>query len=229
MLLRPGADARPEVYLTRRHSRSRFMPDAFVFPGGAVDAADRAVATARVRGSAGAAAPELVVAAIRETFEEAGVLLASDAAGAPALLSADVLNAARAALHEGAAFEAFLAEHDLSLDARRLAYYSNWITPAVEPIRFDAHFFMSKTPPEQIAVADAMEVHDGVWMTPADALARGAAGEMTIRFPTQKHLERLARFASVDEALRVARERRVEPVSPAHVAGEEFLLDDDAW
>ena len=229
MLVRENARGALEVYLTRRHSRSRFMPDAFVFPGGAVDAGDRAIAHARVRGSAGAATAELVVAAVRETFEEAGVLVACGPDGEPAHIDASELASARKALHDGGTFAAFLETHDLAIDATRLAYYSNWITPASEPIRFDAHFFVARAPADQIAAADAMEVYDGMWLTPSDALARGARGDITIRFPTQKHLERLAAFASVDGLLEAARARVVEPLEPSDPDDETFEFDDAAW
>jgi 8-oxo-dGTP pyrophosphatase MutT (NUDIX family) len=228
MLVRAGSSGSLEVYVTRRNARSRFMPDAFVFPGGAVDEADRAIAATRLRGTAGDAAPALVVAAVRETFEEAGVLLASDAAGAPAHIDAAILSGARAALHDGASFYDLLATHDLWIDAARLAYYSNWITPATEPIRFDAHFFIACAPSDQIAAADAREVYDGVWLAPAEALARAERGTITVRFPTRKHLARLARFDTVDEVLAHARTRIVAPVAPIDRGDGHFLLD-DAW
>jgi 8-oxo-dGTP pyrophosphatase MutT (NUDIX family) len=218
-----------EVYLTRRHAGSRFMPGAFVFPGGALDAADRAIATTRVRGRAGDAAPELVAAAVRETFEEAGVLLASDAAGRTARIAASVLEAARMTLLDGGSFGDLLASHDLWIDADRFAYYSNWITPATEPIRFDTHFFLARAPADQIAAADAREVHDGVWLAPADALARAESGEIVVRFPTRKHLARLARFDDVETLLSHASTRTVSPVAPTDRGDGNFLLDDDAW
>jgi 8-oxo-dGTP pyrophosphatase MutT (NUDIX family) len=228
MLLRQGAET-IEVYLTRRHSRSRFMPDAFVFPGGAVDAADSALGRTRVRGRAGTAEPTLVVAAVRETFEEAGILLASDARGLPAHVDPHVLATGRSAIHAGSAFGTFLHEHDLTIDADRLAYYSNWITPDTEPIRFDAHFFVALAPPDQIAAADAMEVHDGVWLSANAALAQADAGEMTIRFPTRKHLERLAAYSNVDDFFAAARTRIVTPVRPTETSDGVFDFDEDAW
>ena len=229
MLVREGARNPIEVYLTRRHSRSRFMPDAYVFPGGAVDASDRAIAESRVRGRAGAAHAELVVAAVRETFEEAGLLLASDAHGEHARIDADTLIAARTALNAGATFGALLDERDLFVDATRLAYYSNWITPDTEPIRFDAHFFVALAPSDQVAAADAMEVYDGVWLAPAAALAQGDAGEMTIRFPTRKHLERLGACSDVEELLAAARARVVTPVQPTETSDGVFAFDERTW
>jgi 8-oxo-dGTP pyrophosphatase MutT (NUDIX family) len=229
MLVRASASGTLEVYVTRRHARSRFMPGAFVFPGGGVDEADRAIAETRVRGRAGNATSELVVAAVRETFEEAGVLLASDTSGEPARIDATVLDAARTALLDGGSFGDLLEAHDLWIDADRFAYYSNWITPASEPIRFDAHFFIARAPSDQIAAADAREVYDGVWLAPADALAQAEGGAITLRFPTRKHLARLARFDDVDALLAHARTRTVSPVAPTDRGDGRFLLDDDAW
>jgi 8-oxo-dGTP pyrophosphatase MutT (NUDIX family) len=229
MLVRDGARGGIEVYLTRRHARSRFMPGAFVFPGGAVEPADRSIVATRVRGNAGRAAPELVVAAVRETFEEAGVLLASTPSGDHANVAADELVQMRAALLAGTPFETLLAGHDLTIDASRLAYYSNWVTPASEPIRFDAHFFAARAPQDQAAAPDAVEVYDGVWLAPTEALARAERGAMTIRFPTRKHLARLARFERIDDFFAHARERAIAPVEPVERGPGRFLIDDDAW
>jgi 8-oxo-dGTP pyrophosphatase MutT (NUDIX family) len=229
MLVRDGAGGRVEVYLTRRNARSRFMPDAFVFPGGAVDAADRSIAAKRVRGNAGRASAEFVVAAVRETFEEAGVLLASTAGGEHVALTASELASARAALLAGAGFEALLEARELAIDASRLIYYSNWVTPATEPIRFDAHFFAALAPPDQFAAADAIEVHEGRWLAPEEALAQAERGAMTVRFPTRKHLARIARFENVADFFAHAREREIRPVEPVERGPDNFLLDDDAW
>ncbi len=215
------------------------MPDAFVFPGGAVDASDRDDARVLLAtSSSGASEPRvsdeelagvtLRIAAIRETFEEAGILLARDAAGVVNASASSLATLRREAMG-GAGFGALLASRTLRPDVGALAYYSNWITPASEPIRFDAHFFLACAPAGQIAIADAIEVHDGVWMTPAAALAKSAAGEMTVRFPTRKHLERLARFDDLDVLFGHARARTVAPVQPVERGDGTFLFDEDAW
>ncbi len=238
MLVREGG-AGPEVYLTRRASRSRFMPDAFVFPGGSVDATDRddarvLLATSAPRTSERRVGNEtlddltLRIAAIRETFEEAGILLARDAAGA-VNASASALAALRREAMAGAGFGALLASRTLRPDTGALAYYSNWITPASEPIRFDAHFFLARAPAGQIALADAIEVHDGKWLAPAAALAASDAGELTIRFPTRKHLERLARYADLGALFAHAHDRSVAPVRPVERSDGTFVFDDEAW
>ena len=142
MLLRPATPG-VGVYLIRRSSRSRFMPDAYVFPGGAVDAAD------------GDPPAAFAVAALRELFEEAGILLARTAAGTACALEGAQLEALRAQALEGTPIAALLERHGLQLDTAALTYYSNWITPQSEPIRFDAHFFIARAPQGQTALADA--------------------------------------------------------------------------
>jgi 8-oxo-dGTP pyrophosphatase MutT (NUDIX family) len=231
MLLRPGADGRFAVYMLRRSARSRFVPDAYVFPGGAVDAADRDLAaSAGVRGSAGPASPELAVAALREMFEEAGILLAVTRSGAAALVDTETLTALRAELNSGAPLSAMLDRHGLALDAGALTYYSNWVTPVTEPIRFDAHFFIARAPDDQVAAADAVEVHDGIWIEPSEALARADRGEMTIIFPTRKHLERLAAQRDIDAMLAHARARHVRPIMPVEREDGVFAFaKDDEW
>jgi 8-oxo-dGTP pyrophosphatase MutT (NUDIX family) len=230
MLLRPDA-AGFAVYMLRRSARSRFVPDAYVFPGGAVDAADRALAaSAGVRGWTGPAAPELAVAALREMFEEAGILLVVARDGSPLVLDAATRAELRAELLGGTPFVEMLERHDLALDAGALTYYSNWVTPVSEPIRFDAHFFLARAPEDQIAAADAVEVHDGIWIAPAEALARAKRGEMTIIFPTLKHLERLAAQPDVDAMLAHARERLVKPIMPVEREKGVFAFaGDDEW
>jgi len=216
--------------MLRRSSKSRFMPRAFVFPGGAVDEADRVLARGdRVRGLHAPGEADLAIAALRELFEEAGILIAGRGDGASATLTAAEMAALRIALRDGAPFDGLLAEHDLILDAGALTYYSNWITPRSEPIRFDTHFFIARAPENQIAAADAFEVHDGIWIAPPLALERARSGEMTIIFPTLKHLERLAQFDDVEAVLAHAREREIKPVMPFERSSGVFTFDNEAW
>ncbi len=229
MLVRPEG-AGLAVYLTRRTARSRFMPGAFVFPGGAVDEADRSFArAAKIGPLAGGLAPEVAVAAVRELFEEAGILLARDARGAPIALAPVELMRLRADLARGVGFAAVLERHAFAVDLAALAYYSNWITPVTESIRFDAHFFIARAPDGQLAAADASEVHDGIWLAAADALAAAEGGELMIPFPTRKHLERLARYDDIGMLFDHARARAIVPVVPGARAGDSLGIDADAW
>lgn len=247
-----------EVYLTRRSGRSPFAPDAFVFPGGTVDPQDaspeafgraiglepeglRAEFRATVPQSLAsseaatdeASARALKVAAARELFEEAGILLARDAAGG--LLedaNSERLASDRVALQKGElTFADFLRLHDWFADMRALTLFSHWITPPSEPRRFNTHFFFAAAPPNQAAQADAHETHDGIWIAPERALERFRAGEMHLVYPTIKHLERLAAFDSIEAALRYARSKPVLTIMPAD-RGESFAIPpalEDAW
>jgi 8-oxo-dGTP pyrophosphatase MutT (NUDIX family) len=235
--------ARPpfEVYLTRRSARSAFAPDAFVFPGGTVDTQDaaatrrgrtlglderrvrdefRATVDASLASSEPPVAPEqgaaLLVAGLRELFEEAGVLLARDAAGELVSTTAvEGLDAERVAVRTGALpFADFLERHDWYADASALALFSHWITPPVEPRRYNTHFFFAIAPPSQDPLADAHETHDGIWIAPTDALERYARGTMHLVYPTIKHLERLRAFGSADEAANYARRKKVLTIMP---------------
>jgi len=114
----------------------------------------------------------------------------------------------------GRPFDALLERERLYLDARDLVHYSNWITPVSEPLRFDVHFYLAAAPPGQVASVDAVEVHDGQWFAPGEALERAGRGELSIIFPTRMHLERLAAFSTLDDLFAHARARVVTPVMP---------------
>jgi 8-oxo-dGTP pyrophosphatase MutT (NUDIX family) len=209
-----------EVFMLRRSSRSAFMPDVFVFPGGRVEAQDGA---AVARGLLAAAAPGVdpawVFAAARETFEECGLLFAERVAEAAALA------AARARVAAGElTFAALLGEFGTRVDAGALHYFSRWVTPPLEARRFDTHFFVARAPAGQAACADARETHDGIWIAPREALARRAAGSFALIFPTIKHLERIAAFASPDALLRYSAQKAVRTVMPEIDAQRALII-----
>jgi 8-oxo-dGTP pyrophosphatase MutT (NUDIX family) len=254
--------ARPpfEVYLTRRSASSAFAPDAFVFPGGTIAPQDlteaaraRAVGleTERVDGEFRATLPEelacdeppverasaraLIVAALRELFEETGVLLARTAGGTPVDAASEdwrrVAEERIAVRDERLTFADFLKLHDWYADAHALSLFSHWITPPSEPRRYNTHFFFAVAPHGQDALADAIETHDGIWISPGAALERRNAGTMHLVYPTIKHLARLAVFDSVDAAVEFARSKPVLTIVPAD-AGDEFDIPEaleNAW
>ena len=199
-----------EVFLVRRHARSSWLADLFVFPGGGVEPADRDPAVlARVRGTAGEVDPAFAVTAARETFEEGGLLFADRR------IDPHELGAARRALLAGEiGFGDVLARFDAALDASQLRYFSRWVTPEGEPRRFDARFFVARVPYDQIAEADAVEVLDGRWFRPRDALDAHARGEIGMIFPTVKHLERIAPYRNVDDLLAFAQAKSITIVRP---------------
>jgi 8-oxo-dGTP pyrophosphatase MutT (NUDIX family) len=219
MLVRDGADGM-EVFMVVRHEKSDVHAGALVFPGGRVDPEDHELARdARVfpplPGIDGAMAA-LRVAAIRETFEECGVLLAR-AQGESTLVGATRLGEIEARHREpmmkGArSFGAILSAERLVLASDAMAYFANWITPERRAKRFDTHFFVASAPPDQVALHDGHEAVDSVWITPGNAIERARAGVYHLRFPTQMNLQKLGRHTAAQAALAAARVSRVVPV-----------------
>jgi len=185
-----------EVYLVKRHGKSGFMADAHVFPGGRVDDDDAAF---------GVDVDRFAVAAIRETWEECGVLLARPESGLP-LSTRAPLDAVAARSAAGEPFGHALRAAGLVPDVEALVPIAWWITPDVEPKRFDTRFFFAVVPPLQRhdAGVDGHEVTEGAWFTPRGALDAYAAGTIRLAPPTLVTLEELAAHASID-AVRAAR------------------------
>jgi len=224
MCLRTARDGF-EVYMVRRSAKAKFVPDVFVYPGGAVDPEDASLVPRIVGAVHPDVRPQFVVAAIRESFEECGLFFGCSASGAPLSLTPQRLDAARRDLLVGArTFAAIVREFEAYFDASALVYFSHWVTPTIEPRRFDARFFVARAPRDQAAEADASETHDGRWIRPSEALNEYHAGRMAMIFPTIKHLERLAEFRSVDDVLEFARTKPVLPVTPDVLEGSRFVL-----
>jgi 8-oxo-dGTP pyrophosphatase MutT (NUDIX family) len=184
LVLRDSAEG-PQVYFMRRPARSSFAASAYVFPGGAVDTADAAaellalapgfdpsIAAPRMRLDDAAAVAGLHVGAVREVFEETGILVGTRADGsALGEADAETLATARALLLGGAAFAEVLRVHDLRMAPQRLVYVAHFITPEGEPRRYDTRFFAVEAPLEQEAAHHAAEATDSGWYTAAEALA----------------------------------------------------------
>ena len=210
LLLRDG-EAGLEVLMLRRAERDGDLRSgAAVFPGGVLDARDRAahawceggddtVLSGRLGLACGAL--DYVVAALRETFEEVGLLLAHGT-----LPAAASLHEWRVRLQRGDAGIADMCEAlGMRLDAGGLAYYSHWLTPPGVPKRFDTRFFATMAPPGQAAVADMAEALELMWLTPAQALHPGRG--LKLLPVTRRTLQELGRFADARSALQAARER----------------------
>jgi 8-oxo-dGTP pyrophosphatase MutT (NUDIX family) len=217
----------------------------WVFPGGRVAEADSSrAALARLRPAAfdacrgrlhdrggeplGAVESlALHVAACRETFEEAGVLLARDASGRPCSAACvERLQERRPRVVDDAAeFVAMLEEHDLWLDAAAFVYWSHWITPSIEPKRFDTRFFAIAVPPDQPVSVDNSELTQHAWIRPADVHATLARGEIRLAPPTLYTLEDLAechaRHGGLDAMLEAERGRPAPPVMPRIEVGRD--------
>ena len=204
MLVRDG-DAGMEVFMLRRNLNSDFVGGAYVFPGGAVDEADRhADLEAVCEGRSDDEASVLLgvekgglaywVAAVRECFEEAGVLLANQADGSVVSLADEAVagryRGHRKAVDAGELRLVGLCEAErLRLAVGQIHYFSHWITPVGPPRRYDTRFFVAAAPPEQVPLHDDRETIANLWARPADVLERRRRGELDLIFPTIKNLE----------------------------------------
>jgi 8-oxo-dGTP pyrophosphatase MutT (NUDIX family) len=206
--------------MVRRNLRSDFVGGAYVFPGGAVDPLDGgAEAAALSTGRTDAEASALLgqdagglaywVAVVRETFEEAGLLLA-ERPGGPALLAGDPgeearFAAERVAVNDGSRrFLDLCRDEGLRLAVGDVHYFAHWITPRGAPRRYDTRFFVAAAPPGQIAAHNAGETVAEVWITPEDALTRHRSGEIEIIFPTIRNLQAISRFSTSTDLLAAA-------------------------
>jgi len=245
VVVRDGANG-IEVLLSRRAERGDHNSGAWVFPGGLVDPGDRRShaccaglgdATASARLGLPAHGLDYYVAAVRECFEESGLLFALDPNGD--LLELDPTLAERiapwrGALHRGERTLLELCEaFALRLAVDRLIYLSHWITPPIRPKRFDTRFFIAEAPRQQTALHDGTEMVEQLWLRPAEALAERAA--LKLLTPTQKTLELIARFERVSALLgwAGAPERRVTLTVPRIGRGREgprpVVPDEPAW
>ena len=181
LLLRDSKANEIEVFMMVRHHQIEFNSGALVFPGGSVDKNDREIAAnpALYSGGKGLDADTLGfrIAAIRETFEESGILLAR-ARGARALVDAgrasEIATAHRAELNEGKInFLKVLTDNGLVLALDALMPYAHWITPEGMPKRFDTWFFLAAAPPDQLGAHDGKESTDSIWVSPREALEGG--------------------------------------------------------
>ena len=245
VVVRDGAAGGLEVLLSRRAERGDHASGAWVFPGGIVEAADAqahgvcsglddAEASRRLGVERGGL--DYYVAAIRECFEESGLLFAHDRAGHQAErdeAAADRLAPWRGALHRNErTLLAFCEAEGLRLDAGRLVYLSHWLTPLGRAKRFDTRFFVAVAPPGQIAAHDGTELVEQMWVAPAEALARSTS--LKLLTPTQKTLETVARFDDTAALMEWAAAPRTVPLVMPRVAGgsEGFrpvLPGEPAW
>jgi len=218
-----------EVLLMQRHSRSGFMGGAYVFPGGKVDEADCFVPEATREAllqatqcfdSTPGTTPSLArkvgfaVAACRELYEEAGLLLGADPI--PRIHSNDPHTSSRTSF-----FNESLMEVDMVKAIESLNYFAHWVTPSYEKKRFDTRFFVARAPEMQEAKGDEHEVTDLCWLPVSEALARQSQNEIVLPPPTLKILKDLSRFENVDEVIECTRRSKVEALMPKIVPGEE--------
>jgi len=208
MMVRDG-ETGLEVFMLRRTGRASFGAGMYVFPGGRVDDVDHAdeiapfceglddvAASSQLGISKGGLA--YWVAAIRECFEEAGILLAEPRSGGALDLDDDE----RHAVHDGALSMVELCKrHDLVLDLSTTQYVDHWITPVGEQRRFDTRFFVTEAPDDQEGLHDDKETTDSLWISPQAALDMQAAGELMMMPPTMYNLQRLTEVSTAADAV----------------------------
>lgn len=223
LVLRDGSSG-PEIFMVQRHRRSGFLPNAWVFPGGRVDDTDQLTGHPRVLGGSQVLAQmELtaadgigyLVAAVRETFEEAGVWLGEGT----------LPDAQRGPLNRGEVrFDALLDAHDARVELDRLHAWSWWITPEQEPRRYDTRFLVAHVRGADMARHDAHETVDSCWIRLTEAVERSATGSMKMAPPTWWTLKELAEHKSVDAIVAAAHARPNRPIQPIIKMGSGFEL-----
>ncbi len=233
ILLRDGRPQGFDVFLLKRHEKSSFMGGNYVYPGGRVDRVDgspglyslsKGVTLEEAQENLGGAfSPEESfahwIAAIRELFEESGVLLAYDHRGNLLELRnreerkkffhyRDLLQKGEVSMGEMAEKE------DLLFAVDQLHYYAHWITPEARSERFDTRFFLTRYPAGQKATHDRKETTAGIWLTPQKALEENLTGDVILSPPTLKTLEDFSRFKTVDDIFRSLKENDIQPILP---------------
>lgn len=204
-----------EVLLLRRPDEARFAAGAWVFAGGRVDSedADRRVLS-RLRSGDAPEVGRALSAAIREQFEETGLLI-----GTPGPGRAGLREGRRALLEGNRDFGEILEQLEMDFRGLDVAYFARWITPAKLALRYDARFFLARHTGGEPELTD--ELVEARWETPGSALEAFASGELPMLFPTRKTLETLVRFGTLEDALETLRRRDVETVRPRLLVTEE--------
>jgi 8-oxo-dGTP pyrophosphatase MutT (NUDIX family) len=222
LLLRDGAAGEIEVFMMVRHYEIDFNSGALVFPGGSVDASDKEIIAQPALHAGGegldAAALSFRIAAIRETFEESGILLARPLGSSnlvDAKRAAEIEAEHRATLCDGkTSFPKVLTESGMTLALDQLVPYAHWITPEGMPKRFDTWFFLALAPPAQVGAHDGRESTDSIWVSPREALAGGESGRFKLPFPTTRNLLKLGKQPNARAALDDSMGKPIVTVTP---------------
>lgn len=222
-----------QVLMVRRHHQIDFASGALVFPGGKTHGGDHDPNWAGHAAGWKDLDPEqraLRIAALREVFEEAGILLAERADGAPFAEACDP--AVREAVDAGrTSFLDVVRGLGVRLKLDALTVFARWITPPIMPKRFDTWFYVVRAPEDQVAACDGRETVDAEWIAPAEALRLGEAGERTVIFPTRMNLKLLSEAESAADAVARAAARPLVTVSPtveSRPEGRVLVLPPDA-
>lgn len=222
-----------EVLMVERHHQIDFASGALVFPGGKASKGDSDPGWIDHCDGHDADPVQcaLKICAVREAFEESGVLLARPAdgrgVGAPLAGAGQIeeIGRLRSAIDRGEhPFLHAVVAHGLVLALDALTPFAHWITPEGMPKRFDTWFYIAETPPEQAAVCDGREAVDACWVRPEDALAAAREGRRTIIFPTRLNVERLAESKSAHGAIEAARARPIVTVLPRVIKENDEMI-----
>jgi 8-oxo-dGTP pyrophosphatase MutT (NUDIX family) len=246
ILIRPSNSGDWEIFLARRHHNQTFMAGAYVFPGGQLEETDNDpelenyIKTADVfdpsrllqDGSLSSEkARRFFIAAIRETFEESGILLGGKTTGYfVSFRDEKVLKRFNDYRHQLNASQITLVDiarkEEISFFPDALIPYAHWITPEFEKKRFSTRFFLAELPPDQTPVADAMELTESIWVTPQKALAMHRQKEIILMPPTLKTIEELSAFRDIKELFSAAKIKIIYPILP-QLTGNSLKLPHD--
>jgi 8-oxo-dGTP pyrophosphatase MutT (NUDIX family) len=221
ILLRDGAEGL-EVFMLERHLNSDFAGGAYVFPGGTVDPRDTDPEAQRFLDASEEIEPAFFLCAIRETFEEAGVLLARRDEQ-PVRLTDDVARFAayrRELAGRSGSLATFAERERLRFSGDVMHYFSRWVTPEFSPKRYDARFFVATMPEGQDPLHDDVETTASTWIRPADAIAQSREGLFSIIFPTRKTLEELGRFERAADVISSTAGKQIDPILPTVVISD---------
>lgn len=224
LLLRDGAQGL-EVFMVMRHQQIDFASGAMVFPGGKLAPGDSETRVHRRCRGIDSLSPEAIalrVGAMREAFEESGILLAHRGDGGT--IEADRLDALGARYRRGLdrgeiAIADMLETEDLVLDCDALVPFAHWVTPTFMPKRFDTFFFLARAPADQLGAHDGHEAVDSAWLRPADLVVDEAAGRRTVVPATMLNVKKLGRSDTVAAAIAAARANPIVTVQPELVQG----------
>ena len=224
ILLRSVAEEPLQTLMVVRHGGMAFASGALVFPGGSVDRGDRVLAEQIAEGGAVPFSVDeiaLRIAAIRETFEESGILLANDRdtrAPVANALAESLVERCRRPVEEGRAdFAEMMRQENLVPAIDRLVPFARWITPPIRPKRFDTHFFIAEAPAGQVLAHDGEEAVEAVWIAPKTAIDETESGRFKLVFATRMNLLRLGNASSPLDAIASARNTPVVTVVPEFI------------
>ncbi len=233
-----------EVLLVLRNLKTRFVPGSYVFPGGCLDREDAApdmehFFTGVDRKKAHALFPDMSspdkatgiwVAGIRETFEEAGMLMAYQKDNTLVAINSDHLaekfRSYRQRLRKGLiSLKTILLNEGLTLATDRLHYFSHWITPELLPLRYDVRFFLAEAPPNQTAIHDGIELTGHIWITPQQALEAFKHKSLDMVVPTLVTIEELTGYKTIDDAIESTRRKEIRPILTVMVEEEHGIVE----